>query len=198
MSQLKKYPRLRRLVEEAATAVSIVDWRKTFEIPYGACIPIAYFTKCYLNEDGIDARVAEAGARFVDPLSKKYAEMDTNEPSLEARDRRGLPFLGHVVTYVPTHRTVIDLSLPTQNSTVIRNLGMVDVLVGEVDHTKGQVGFRSPFGRGEAIYRIYPKRDGWTQRIWPYRDIEELAHNAHKKKDEFEVLRNLDVEFSRR
>ena len=194
MKKLSESKRLREAVTAASGAVWMVDWSTTFGIPHGACIPIAVFTTAYLCEAGISARVVEAGARFTDPLSKRYAEMESGyELSLDAQDEKGLPFLGHAVVQVPSHRAVLDLSLPTQKSKVIQSLGTVDVLVGEVDHTKGHVGFKTLYGRGHAVYRIYPKRDGWSKRNWPYEDIRALARRAYESLGEFEDLK--DVKF---
>lgn len=198
--RLADYPKLKNHVLAAAVVVWAVDWNATFGIPHGACIPISVFTSAYLNKAGVDARVVEAGARITDPLSRRYAVMDTNtdEDPLNASDEKGLEFLGHAVVQVPTHRIVLDLSLPTQNSKVIEGLGMVDVLVGVVDHTKNHVGFRTQFGRGEAIYRIYPKRDGWKNRNWPYQEIREAASRAYNSEMEFSGLDSTDFEVKMR
>ena len=194
MKKLSESKRLRGAVIAASGAVWMVDWNTTFGIPHGACIPISVFTVAYLGEAGISARVVEAGARFVDPISNRYAEMESgSEVGLNAQDEKGLPFLGHAVVQAPAFRAVLDLSLPTQKSKVIQSLGVVDVLVGEVDHTKGQVGFKTMYGRGHAVYRIYPKRDGWSKRNWPYEDIRVLARRAYKNQGEFEGLK--DVKF---
>lgn len=194
MRKLAKHPKLREAITQAAGAVWSINWNTTFGIPHGACIPISVFTVAYLDQAGIASRVVEAGAQFTDPLSKRYSLTETIEPIFEARDEPGLDFLGHAVIQVPTHRAVLDLSLPTQQSKVIKSLGMVEILVGEVDHTKGQVGFKTPFGRGEAVYRIYPRRDGWTKRAWPFGEIREAAKRAYRHEDEFEFLKEMEFE----
>lgn len=161
-----------------AESVQAVDWVRSFEIENGACLPIAVFASSFLVASGISSRVVECGARFTDPLSARYAEMKCIEPALAARNEKGLDFLGHCAVWMPTLRLVVDMSLPTQGTITIRNLGAPAILLGSMDHTKGQDGFRAKVGRGEAVYRIYPKRDGWSRRHWPFEMIKEMAAEA--------------------
>lgn len=174
---LARSDRLREVVEAATIEVHHIDWASSFGIPYGACIPMAVFVAEYLSHRGISARPVEAGARFIDPVSVKYAEIDTlgGEPGLDASNIKGLPFLGHLVTYAPTFQAVFDMSLPTQTFATLGQLGKPHCLVGSVDHRRGEVGFKTELGRGHALYRIYPKRDGWKKRSWPFGQIRELA-----------------------
>lgn len=176
-SILARSDRLRELVEDATVEVHHIDWTSSFGIPYGACIPMAVFVAEYLSHRGIEARPVEAGARFVDPVSVKYAEIEAfgGEPGLDASNTKGLIFLGHLVAYVPTFQAVFDMSLPTQDFTTLGDLGKPHCLVGTVDHRKGEVGFQTALGRGYALYRIYPKRDGWKKRAWPFDQIRDLA-----------------------
>ena len=167
----------------AVSAVSLVDWPKTFGHDHGGCIPIAFFVAEFYKAAGYDARSVEAGVRVTDPLNVRWAEIETfdGSPSLEARDEPGLPFLGHLVTHLPTLRLIVDMSLPTQRSTVMRNLPVPDCLIGEYDHTRGETGFQTRVGtggRGTAAYRIYRRRNGWRQRRWPWGAIRILAQEA--------------------
>ncbi len=175
-SILARSDRLREVVEAATIEVHHIDWTSSFKIPYGACIPMAVFVAEYLSHRGISARPVEAGARFVDPVSVKYAEIETfGEPGLDASNIKGLTFLGHLVAYAPTFQAVFDMSLPTQTFTTLGELGKPHCLVGTVDHRQGEVGFKTELGRGFALYRIYPKRDGWKKRAWPFDQIRDLA-----------------------
>jgi hypothetical protein len=191
--KLGSHPRLEREVTKAAAYVAEINWHTSFGVEpgEGACIPIAVFTAAFLREAGIGARPVEAGARFTDPFSARYAEVGNEEESpLGARDEKGLPFIGHMVVQVPTFQAVFDLSLPTQRDFItMRNLGgPVDVLVGEVDHRKGQVGFKSSYGRGTVHYRIYPRRDGWKHRAWPWASLIDAGARAYRGEDEFAVV----------
>jgi hypothetical protein len=197
---LTDHSRLRSEVMRASAYVGAINWWSTFETDSGegACIPIAVFTAAFLKAGGIAARPVEAGARFDDPLSVRYAEVGTLDGSsaLEAEDKPGHPFIGHMVVHVPTHMVVLDLSLPTQSNVItLRNLGKVDVLVGHVNHRRGDVGFKTDYGRGTAAYRIYPKRDGWKHRAWPWRAMIGAGERAYRGEGEFaEVATEYEVE----
>ena len=179
--------------ERVVSAVGIVDWGTTFGHDHGGCIPISVFTAAFYEHAGISARPVEAGVRMTDPLNKRWAEIDsyTDERVLEAENKPGLGFLGHLVVHVPAYRVIVDLSLGTQASTVMLNLNVPDALIGNYDHTKGQTGFKTRVGhagRGEATYRIYPRRDGWRHRRWPYDKLRLLARLAESGAPPFDGI----------
>ena len=128
---------------------------------------MAVYTSAFLAARGIAARPYEAAARFVDPTQNRYAEMvDTDDAAgWDAEDKPGLPFLGHVVTGIPTFQAVADFSLPSQTFETLKD-ELPDVLLAFI--RPHQVGFRAPLGRGFALYRVFPRRDGWRNRRWPY------------------------------
>lgn len=174
--RLSERPRLDGAIREAQVHNLRIDWQTSMgtEDGKGSCIPIAVYTAAFLQARGIAARPMEAAARFVDPVLNRSAEIvDADDKAgWDALNEPGLPFIGHLVTGIPTFQAVADFSLPSQTFETLRD-ELPDVLLAFIK--PHQVGFRAPLGRGHALYRIFPRRDGWRHRNWPYEAIRKRA-----------------------
>ena len=174
--RLSERPRLDQAIRDAQTWNLRIDWAEAAGIDddKGWCIPIAVYTTAFLQARGIAARPFEAAARFVDPVFNRSAEIvDADDKAgWEAVNAPGEPFIGHLVTGIPTFQAVADFSLPSQRFETLRD-ELPDVLMAFLE--PHQVGFRAPLGRGYALYQVFPRRDGWRKRRWPYDEIRRLA-----------------------
>ncbi|RKZ86127.1 MAG: hypothetical protein DRQ39_06125 [Gammaproteobacteria bacterium] len=163
-------------VIDTALEIGNINWPRTFGHGEGYCIPIAVFAAAFLTARGFEARPAEAAARFDDPADAGYALVGDRDAPPEA-------FCGHLVVWVPARKAVIDFSLQTQESRILRNLGAPPVLTGTVDHTTDKYWFDGPLGRGRATYELLPKRRGWKARDWPFEFIRSEARRAATRSD---------------
>lgn len=173
---LDRHPRLDQAVRAAQTFNLRIDWKEACGIDdnKGWCIPIAVYTSAFLQARGIAARPYEAMARFDDPVNNRYAEIvdQEDQPGWDSPNLPGERFIGHLVTGIPTFQAVADFSLPSQTFVTLRE-HLPDILIATVK--PGQIGFRTKLGPGSAYYRLFPRRDGWTKRRWPYEEIRALA-----------------------
>lgn len=179
--RLSDRPRLDAAIRDAQVYNMAIDWKTSMQTEQekGDCIPVAVYTSAFLQARGIAARPIEAAARFVDPVMNRSAEMVNadDRPGFGAENKPGLPFVGHVITAIPTFHAVADFSLPTQTFQTLKD-ELPDILLAFIK--PGQVAFQHNLGRGYCIYEMFPRRDGWKKRHWPYEEIRAAAKEHAK------------------
>jgi hypothetical protein len=146
------------------------NWREIITqmgIEDGACIPTAYVLAKYLTRRGIPAKPIEAQLTVKDTQGDRWMQTDP-APS---------GFQGHLVTYLPTKRIMIDASLRTQGSKVLALVTEGDIphlYAGSYDHTKHRY-VAGTIGRGLATYELFPEATVWLERNWPWEGLRQIA-----------------------
>lgn len=164
-------PRLDAVLTEAGHLVENGHWEAVVAEGHGACVPIAWSVARLFTLNGITAHAYQASMRVHDPLNQRWAQIQPMD------DERGL-FPGHMVTYLPGFSLMVDGSLKSQGSTVLRNLDPPTLLAVGWSHRKpGPISVR--IGRGTVEYAIDRKGKVWRKFRWPWDEIGAAVDKFH-------------------
>lgn len=132
----------------------------------GACVPMSYLLAESVRRFDIPARVVETVVAVT-------ADGDIRTARTEGKENG---FLGHTVVYLPTKKWMIDVSLHTQKSQVIKNAmpsgGPVFI---DFDHNHHEVA-EVPLERGRAVYEQFRfAGNKWHESKMPWQGLDKLA-----------------------
>jgi hypothetical protein len=152
-------PKLTKDLEDASLMVGAIKWEEL--CPMGACIPIAYALSEFLTLRGRPSRVAETTLEGRDFLNARWFEIKPADT-----------WMGHVVTLMPTHGLLLDGSWKTQESKVLANFDLPDLIIVPWNR---QLGGSGKFGRLTVRYKPDLRANGWRRRDWPWAEIRDVV-----------------------
>ncbi len=152
-------PKLTKDLEDASLMVGAVNWEDIS--PMGACIPIAFALSEFLALRGRPSRVVETTLEGRDPWNARWFEINPADT-----------WMGHVVTLMPTHGLLLDGSWQTQESKVLANFDLPDLIIVPWNR---QLGASGKFGRLTVRYKPDLRANGWRQRDWPWVEIRDAV-----------------------
>lgn len=139
------------------------------DTPYehGGCIPLSFVYVEALAEVGIPARLVNCAFK-----AKAFGDARTGEsvPGKEVEGRD--PFLGHCIVYLPTKKLLVDVTLGSQHSDVLR-LAMPEPKPVYIDFDQRKYDKASaPLDRGEIVYHPidFSKKD-WKKHLFEWEEL---------------------------